>query len=174
MKMKLRNLAKMGVVALSIAAASTAFASKGTQKNEAFKVKIKLITPLTITETAEMDFGTYVSGDDTGAKALGHANGAKFNITGAVNYSVTVSLADSATVMKKDGTGSTAATQITANAFEIWQTGGAQIGTTFAGGSISLGGTGTISVEVGGTATLAADDVAGDYYENNTLQVIYD
>ena len=172
--MKLRNLAKMSIVALSIAAASTAFASKGTQKNEAFKVKIKLLTPLIVTETAEMDFGSYVAGEDTGAKVLGHANGAKFNITGAANYSVSVSLADSSTVMKKDGTGSTAATQITADGFEIWQTGGAQIGTNHAGGSISLGGTGTIGVEVGGTANLAADDVAGDYYETNTLQVIYD
>lgn len=172
--MKLRNLAKMGVVALSIAAASTAFASKGTQKNEAFKVKIKLLIPLIVTETAEMDFGSYVAGEDTGAKVLDHANGAKFNITGAANYSVSVSLADSSTVMKKDGTGSTPATQITADGFEIWQTGGAQIGTNHSGGSISLGGTGTIGVEVGGTATLAGDDVAGDYYENNTLQVIYD
>ncbi len=135
--MKLRNLAKMGVVALSIAAASTAFAAKGTQKNEAFKVKIKLITPLTITETAEMDFGTYVSGDDTGAKVLAPASSAKFNSTGAVNYSVTVSLADASTVMKKDGTGSTAATQITADTLQIWQTGGSQIGTNNAGGSIS-------------------------------------
>ena len=172
--MKLRNLAKMGVVALSIAAASTAFAAKGTQKNEAFKVKIKLLTPLVITETAEMDFGSFVAGEDTGAKVLDHTNGAKFNITGAANYSVTVSLADSSTVMKKDGTGNTAATQITADSFQIWKTGGAQIGSTQAGGSISLGATGTIGVEVGGTANLAADDVAGDYYENNTLQVIYD
>ncbi len=172
--MKLRNLAKMGVVALSIAAASTAFAAKGTQKNELFKVKIKLLTPLIITETAEMDFGSFVAGEDTGAKVLAHASGAKFNITGAANYSVTVSLANSSTVMKKDGIGATAATQITADTFQIWQTGGAQIGTTFAGGSIGLGVTGTIGVEVGGTATLAADDVAGDYYENNTLQVIYD
>ena len=170
--MKLHNLAKMGIVALSIAAASTAFASKGTSKDKAFNVKVKLLAPLEVTQTGEMDFGSFVAGEDTGAKLVSHTNGPKFHIKGAATYSVTVSLADAATVMTT-GNGSDDTKKITANGFEIWQTGGAQIGTNHAGGSIGLG-TGEIDIEVGGTANLESNDVAGDYLATNTMRVIYD
>lgn len=171
--MKLHNLAKMGVVALSIAAASSAFAAKGTAKDSVFNVKVKLLAPLEVTQTGEMDFGSFVAGEDTGAKLVAHTNGPKFHIKGAATYSVTVSVLQAAIEMTTgDGVGPTK--RITANGFELWQTGGAQIGSNNAGGSISLGATGEIDVEVGGTANLESNDIAGDYLATNTMRVIYD
>ena len=170
--MKLRNLAKMGVVAMSIAAASTAFASKGNQKTEDFNVNVSLIAPLVITETAPMNFPEYVAGDDVGAQVLDRASGAKFNITGKASRVISVSLASGTTTLKK-GAGGSAATEITANSFKLGVTGGADIGTDYTGGTDSLTGAGTLGVEVGGTITLEAGDQDGDFTGTNTLRVQY-
>lgn len=171
--MKLSNVAKIGVVALGVAVASTAFAGKGNTKTEAFKVKIGLIAAITIVEDAAMDFGEYVAGDEAGAKVLGHASGAKFTISGETGRSVTVSLANSSvTMLRAGGVSGTANDEIVANAFEIWNQGGLQIGLTEAGGQTTLTA-GSASVEVGATATVDAGDVAGAYEGENTLQVVY-
>jgi hypothetical protein len=132
-----------------------------------------IIAPIAITKTADLEFGNVaVSGTTAGTVILspagsrtttggvtlpattGTVNAAAFNVTGANNYTYTITLPSSVTLQK-------AADEMTVNTFTSNPLANAG----------QLNGSGAQTVTVGATLNVAAAQPVGTYQSDNDFQV---
>ena len=152
-------------VVKSLALSTLAAASFQAQAaDEAFDVTLKLLTPISISETQSLDFGETVSGSaSTIVVAAADANAAVFTATGDASETASVQIVESSITMTTgDGSGTTK--QITVDGFSL--------GGDVSGGAITFTG-GADDIRVGATANVEAEDIAGNYAGSATLQVVY-
>ncbi len=132
--------------------------------DELFDVSLKLLTPITITETQALDFGETVAGSaSTLVVAAADANAAVFTASGEAAETASVQIVEANITLTTDD-GSDTTKQITVDNFSL--------GGDVSGGSMTFSG-GADDIRVGATANVEAEDIAGDYSGTATLQVVY-
>jgi hypothetical protein len=152
------KLKVFSVFVSSMAVTLTGFAATAT-----FTATIVVLTALSITAGANLDFGTIESSSSAQSITVSPegTGAATFQIDGEPNDTVTVSVVESSISMS-DGTNS-----MTVNAFTVG-------GTSCTGGAGTLDGAGNLdSCEVGATISVGAGQVAGTYTGSATLSVVY-
>ena len=153
------------IIAASLVAVSTSSFAKF-DKQEKFDVKLKLFTPIAITEQAAMVFPDKEAGADDNTP-LAHTSGAQFDITGLAGEVINLSVQD-VTMITGDGVGVTK--QIPVGNF-TWGT-DCTVGGTDNDATATLTG-GTATCTIGATADVDADNIGGQYTVENTLTVGY-
>lgn len=165
--MNLRKIATITIAAVSIAATSSAFAAKK-NGNTGFNVKIQLLQPLSVINTADLDFGEHDANTAMAAHTISYGGTtAKFTVTGATGRVITISVQNASTTMSNGGTGS--ANQVVASNFKIYNPVGADI----TGAGTHTLAAGNNAIEVGGQVDVLAEDNPGSYTGTNTLLVAY-
>lgn len=162
---------KLSAIVKSVGSAVIAFGlvSSAQAQDETFQATLKLLTPISITNSQALDFGEAIAGTNQ-TLTVGAADGsaAVFSAQGDSSKTATASVVEtSITMTTGDGVGTTK--QIVVDNF------------TLGGGGISgadqvdfIAGSGNVSdIRVGGTANVEADDIAGDYAGTATFRVIY-
>ena len=163
----------MKISMIKAALASTVFAAAAMTATSAqaatasASATAKILTQVTVTKTADLDFGTIANGTGGGSVQVGLTDNrtcattlvcsatvtsAKFNIAGAASQNVAISVDPSVTLNRVGGGASMTAT-LSASA-----------------ATATLSGTGTGSFAVGGDLTVAAAQTAGDY--SGTFNVV--
>jgi hypothetical protein len=182
----LRGLLAFAVLAVATMTSANAFAQASATGQA--NANATIAKPITITKTADLNFGTIVPNsagnltvtiDTAGALTMGgvsdgaHLGGttgaAAFDVTGRPNAAYSITLPNSVTL-----TGLTDNTQsLTADAFKDTKGGDTTVPTTGTS-SLSAGpGTGTDNFSVGGTLTVPAGTVAQDYQGTLSVTVAY-
>lgn len=165
----LKSAIKAAVLGSSFVAASSAFAL-GAAVTEDFQVKLRIVPVLIITEESLMDFGDYIKGD-LGAKVVSDSvlpgGRAAFNIEGQSGLNINVTVSNATTTMTT-GTGTTTPEQIEVSSFTVQYNDAA-----IPGGGVAMTGSAVTGFTVGATATILAEDVAGQYTGTNTVSAIY-
>lgn len=175
MKNKFRILP--AIVLLVAGLAFSATAQSGDPVTATATATATIITPLTLTKAADMNFGNITATTAGGNVVLavgggrtasgvqlpataGTVSAASFNVTGENNYAYTVTLPGSHTITKVASTETMALGTFTSSL------------TTNSG---TLSGTGTGTFTVGSTLTVAANQVSGTYTNATgfTVSVVY-
>ena len=159
-----------GVLATSVIAAA-AFASTAAQAATASaSANASILEQVTVTKSADLDFGTIAIGTGGGTVTVGNTNNrtcgsglvcsgtvtsAGFNIAGAASQNVGISGDSSVTLTRVSGT-ETMTASLTRSA-----------------ASATLSGTGTASFAVGGVLTVGGTQVAGAYTGSFNVTVNY-
>ena len=134
-----------------------------------FQALLTLITPLSIDQVQDLNFGNAFSGTADDLIVLPDAGGAAiFSATGDVTKTATISMANGTIVMKK-GAGGTANTEVSVSSFTfggLGVSGTNQLDFVADGSSIT-------DIRVGATASIEAGDEAGSYVGTATVSVVY-
>lgn len=161
------KLSKILIAASLVAVSSASFAKF--DKTEKFDVKLKLFTPISITEQAAMVFPDKEAGADDNT-ALTPASGAQFLITGLADEVVDVSILD-LVMITGDGVGVTKQIPLDTGSYQ-WggdctEDGGDELAAT----ATLTGGDATCNI--GATPDVDSDNIGGQYSVENTLTVGY-
>lgn len=160
-----KALVKGIALGLGLTAVGAFAANSSKNFNESFNATYKLLTALSITENAALDFGEEAVGY-SGSIVIAPADGAQFSVSGHPNYQVQASIVESSINMTTgDGVGATK--QIPVGS---WTFGGNLNGS----GLGTLDGSGSLTnMRVGATATVEDTDIAGDYSGSATFRLVY-
>lgn len=163
---------KVYMTILAIAASSVGFATQANAQSEATATATAtLITPISITKTADLNFGTVASSNTAGTVVLDYANvptqtggvtlpdnsaasTASFTVTGQGTNSFSVSVPSTITLTAATGGATLTVDDITADS----------------GASTALA-TGTKTINVKATLKVPADATAGVYTNTTALKV---
>ncbi|MDT8446972.1 MAG: DUF4402 domain-containing protein [bacterium] len=147
----------MGLMAAMVMAPS-AYAT-----DEPFLASITIFSPITITETSALSFGS-VSGAATNQNVVvapSDPGAASFNLAGESNLAVTATIVEPSLALVNG------ATTITVNGFTFG-------GALASNGTANLGALGKLNAAtVGATAAVPANPTSGTYSGNLTLRVVY-
>ena len=131
--------------------------------DEPFLASISIFSPIAITETSALSFGSVASASATQSVVVapGDAGAASFNLSGQSNLAITASVVEPSLALVNG------ATTITVNSFTFG-------GGLAANGTANLSAAGTLNAaNVGATAVVPANPASGAYTGNLTLRVVY-
>lgn len=163
----MNNIVKKIALVSASAGLSLGLINSASAADETFTSKLTLLAPITVTNTSDLDFGTYEGGQNNNITvAAADAGAATFSSTGEASTAVTGVIVESSIEMTTgDGIGTTKRITV-----DTWTYGGDMD----ASGVATYDGSGNLSnLRVGGTAHAEVEDIAGNYTGTATFRVTY-
>lgn len=135
--------------------------------DESFLVSLKVLAPITLTESQSLSFSNSLAGNDNDVVILPTSgDAAKFSASGEADYAATGSIIENSIILITGG-GADSTEQITIDTFVLG-------GDMSSGGNLTFDSEGSASnLNVGGTAHILAEDIIGAYSGAATFRLVY-